>query len=501
MDSLEKISQNYLEKGIIPDNPGGWKVYPHSIHKLNKSVFFIAGFERQRLLIVIGNEELSRFRGEVFFINSIPAKKCLLTPDNAKAMMELFPFTRPSSMKGKPFSMGFGDRLGLASQGHLQLLRTHMNVFPVLAQQSMREITLTGRTYADVLASAVFAVFQEDWQGGYGADGDHLKTPDEIYNALDCGYTMITLDCSEHIYNIQDSRDVDAAYNRLPEDIKTHYENQYREKTFSIGDMQLNITADMLKSIVLIYHRAIDYAEKIYNEIIKNCKRSIDFEISIDETASSTSPEAHFIFANELINRSVDFVSMAPRFIGEFQKGIDYIGNLDEFEKDFIVHEKIARHFGYKLSIHSGSDKFSVFSIIGKYTKLNVHVKTAGTNWLEALRVIAIKDPSFFRRIYQFAIAHFIEAKAYYHISSDPSNLAPLDTVPDEKLVDLFDILEARQLLHITYGLLLQASLPEGSRIYYNRVYEILRLYEDDYYLALKKHLGHHIQEIQNGTV
>ena len=148
--------------------------------------------------------------------------------------MALFPFTAPASHSGtRPFTLGLGDRLGLASPGHIRAVRGR-NVFPVLAQQSIRELKLTGRTYEEVLAAAAFAVFQEDWRGGYGADGDHLKTAEEIRYALNCGFTMITLDCSEQI-----DQDVQELCRRcgqrclcgaLPEALRSHYEQKYAEQ-------------------------------------------------------------------------------------------------------------------------------------------------------------------------------------------------------------------------------------------------------------------------------
>ena len=99
---------------------------------------------------------------------------------------------------------------------------------------------------------------------------------------------------------------------------------------------------------------------------------------------------------------------MAPRFVGEFQKGIDYIGDLAEFEKQFAVHCAIARaRGGYKISIHSGSDKFSVYPAIGRHTGMRLHLKTAGTSWLQAVRVIARTNPPLFRRMLARAIAWF----------------------------------------------------------------------------------------------
>ena len=105
------------------------------------------------------------------------------------------------------------------------------------------------------------------------------------------------------------------------------------------------------------------------------------------------------------------------------------------FAREFAVHAAIAEHFGYKLSIHSGSDKFSVFPIIGAGTAGRVHVKTAGTNWLEALRVVARVDAAFFRELHAWARAHFAEATRLIHVNTNPHNAATLIQYHDRQAV------------------------------------------------------------------
>ena len=92
---------------------------------------------------------------------------------------------------------------------------------------------------------------------------------------------------------------------------------------------------------------------------------------------------------------AVSWTGLAPRFPGRFEKGVDYIGDVDAFEADVAIHAAIARQFGpYKLSIHSGSDKFSIYGIAASQTEGLLHVKTAGTSYLEALRVVALRSPA-----------------------------------------------------------------------------------------------------------
>ena len=117
--------------------------------------------------------------------------------------------------------------------------------------------------------------------------------------------------------------------------------------------------------------------------------------MSVDETDTPTSAEEHYFIANELLRRDVPVVSLAPRFVGKFQKGRLH-GDSAEFETELAKHAAIMHHFNnYKLSIHTGSDKFSIYSIINQHTNGRVHVKTAGTSHLEALRHQPHRHPAF----------------------------------------------------------------------------------------------------------
>ena len=223
------------------------------------------------------------------------------------------------------------------------------------------------------------------------------------------------------------------------------------------------VFSDMaFKRMCLIYDRAIDYAAEIYRRFFIN-SRPCDFEVSIDETATPTSPAQHFFVASELTARGIRPASIAPRFCGEFQKGIDYIGDLLQFEEEFAMHAAIARHFGYKLSIHSGSDKFSIFPIVGKYTRGHFHVKTTGTSWLVAMRIIAVHEPVLYREIHAYALSVFTEARRYYQVTADLNRIPPITSLPDDQLPDLFLQGDARQLIYITYGSILSAANPDGS--------------------------------------
>ena len=464
-------------------NYSGFEVYEKSIHQVQDESpveIFMAKNEDEDFLVL--SKLLPGFSGE-------PAAggkfKAALTHENAKALRKLFPFTAPSRVLNKNRSFGLGDRLGIATPGHIKLFEQY-DVYPVFAQQSIRELNLTNRTYNNVLDAATFAVFRENFQKEWGADGDHLKTEQDIKYALDLGFTMITLDCSEHIKNNVTEENAPP----LPEKFKTKYSG----KQFDIGEgITLSFSENELKVIAAIYSDAIDFAAAIYGSFLKDGKHNADFEISIDETAAPTTPLQHYFVARELIDAGVSFATIAPRFCGEFQKGIDYIGDITQFEKEIQIHAAIARHFNYKLSIHSGSDKFSVFPLIGKECRGNFHVKTAGTNWLEAMRVIAQTDPVLYREVHLYALAAFDEARKYYHVTTDIAKIPDINSLADSELPKLFENNDARQLIHITYGLILGKKNSDDSFTFRDKLYRIWRRNEGMYAQALERHIGKHL--------
>jgi hypothetical protein len=189
--------------------------------------------------------------------------------------------------------------------------------------------------------------------------------------------------------------------------------------------------------------------------------------------------------------------SLAPRFIGEFQKGIDYRGDLKTFREQFYQHSLIAEYYGnYKISIHSGSDKFSVFPDIGKLATGGIHLKTAGTSWLEAMRLISQKSPALYREMHQFAISAFPEATKLYVVTTDLGRIPKLENLKDGELPMLLEKEDSRQLLHITYGFLLNARDREDKPLFRNRFFNALNQYEEDYWSLLEKHIGNHLASL-----
>jgi len=447
------------------------KILEKSLNSIGATALYMAKDCDKTVLIITGQDKCG-FKAEDTGDGKFRAE---LTHENAVVLRKHFPWTAPVKGLQKFMSFGFGDRLGIASPAHIELIK-NKDIFPFLAQQSIRELNLTKRTYDDVLDAATFAVFREGYKKGYGADGDHLKTAEEIENALSLGFTMITLDCSEHIKG-------GAVFEG---EIPQKYSDKYLNVKYDIEGIPIIFTKEELGACIAVYEDAISFAAKIYNDFFASGKYNADLEISIDETETSTTPLQHYFVARELLDSGVVFSTIAPRFCGEFQKGIDFIGDIAQFEKEINVHAAITRSLGYKLSIHSGSDKFSVFPVIKKACRGNLHLKTSGTNWLEAMRVVAAKDPALYREIHKYALTVFDEAKKYYHVTADISEIHDVAALKNEELPMLFDNDDNRQLMHITYGFILG--------VYKDKLYALWQKYEDDYRSALVKHIGKHLE-------
>ena len=476
---------------MLPDRTHAetYGIYPKSIFEIEKLWIMMASIDHQDYLIISG-EGQEAFTGE-----DLGYIKAPLTHENANVVRSLLPFTKARKVLHEKRSFGLGDRLGIAGDGHLRVFERY-DAYPILAQQSIRELNLTQRTYEDVMDAATFAVLRNGFTRGFGADGDHLKTKEDIEYALGLGFTMLTLDCSDHIRN-----DVlDMSFETLKKQVtlsETH-KDRYLKASFEVEGSTIEFDEEELMRCELIYGKAIEYTIEIYNTYIKD-KNTANFELSIDETATPTTPTQHFFVANELYEAGVSLDTMAPRFVGEFQKGVDYIGDLNAFEKELDIHAKIARRFGYKLSIHSGSDKFSIFTLVGKYTKGNFHVKTAGTNWLEAMKVVAMKDPSLYRQIHAYALSMFDTASKFYHVTTNINNIPMLDDLEVKDLPKLFENNDARQLIHITYGYILNDKDEKGVYRFKNQLYDLWAKEKETYADALDKHIGKHLELLYKG--
>lgn len=469
-----------------------YKIPSASIHELGNAVVMIGrDAECKKLLLLAPTARMlpDGFAGELLPLPDGVLLRCPCNAVNAAALRQHFPWTRPVSLRRIRTSIGCGDRLGLASAGHIAAIRK-FQASPVLAQQSKRELNMTGRTFQNVVDDAVYLVFEADFRSGWGADGDHLKTIEDIDVALDAGMPMITLDLSD-VMNADagnwDEATIHAAFEKLDAELRNRIESEYAGQTFINGECAVPLDRLTARRCAVMYTAAIDFAEKVYLHLTKKCGEDFDLEISIDETTSPTLPSHHFYMIRELRRRNVIISSLAPRFIGEFQKAVDYIGDVEEFERQFKVHAQIARANGnYKISIHSGSDKFAVYPAIGRETDHYLHLKTAGTSWLVAVELLAEKEPALYRKMHQAALENFDAMLKLYHITADINRIPSLESLSDAELPQLMTQPDARQLLHITYGPILTGPLREE---FFAAMHKHAEAYSD----AVEKHFDKHL--------
>ncbi len=422
-----------------------------------------------------------------------------LSHENAEALRHEIVWLRPA-LVGLRTSLGLGDRLGLATPGHIRAVRG-TGVAPVLAQQSIREMTRTRRMPDEVMDAATWGVFQEGYRDGFGADADHLKTPADIDATAAAGFTMFTIDPGDHVNDAADTLDataLDAALASVPwDDLETtrkDAERRFAGKTFDLGELRLTCSAEAVARAAAKYGAAAVHTVRMHRHLAAVMgDRPFELEMSVDETASPTSAVEHYYVASELARLGVRPVSLAPRFVGDFEKGVDYKGDVGELERTFRQHVAIARTLGpYKISIHSGSDKFRVYAVAARCADGLVHVKTAGTSYLEAVRTIAAVEPDFFREILAFAFERWNEDRATYHVSASPAKVKQPDAMSDAELPGVLDTFDGRQLLHVTFGSILTSVNPDGTWRFRNRFYEALQSHEEEYYAALARHLGRH---------
>jgi hypothetical protein len=416
-------------------------------------------------------------------------------------MRALIQWLRPRPL-GQVASVGLGDRLGLATPGHIRALRAYPGPAPALAQQSVRELERTGRSMEEVLASATFGALAEGWRTGFGADADHLKTNADIEAAAAAGFTTFTADPIDLVPalpadapggSIRDAfeRSPWDALEDRPADFRTRYPAQLKTEG---GDIRL--PTESLVAAAARFGPAVAHLAAMYRRLTAvTGEREVEFEIAVDEIAHPTTVVDHIYLATELRRLGVRWASFAPRFVGTFEKGADYIGEPQAFDADVGLHAAVARHFGpYKLSLHSGSDKFAIHEGFARETNGIAHLKTSGTSYLEALRTVASVNPDLLRKIWRVARSAYATARGSYHVSASVDRVPDPDGTPDDGLADLLDQRDARQILHVTYGAVLQH--PETATDGADPGEELrvtLWTHRERYWSDLTDHIGRHL--------
>jgi tagaturonate epimerase len=424
------------------------------------------------------------------------------SPRNAAALRSRLPWLRPVPL-GLRTSAGFGDRTGLATPGHVRAIRAAGGrIAPVFAQQSMREMTRIGRSASDVIDDAMWGVFREGWCGGYGSDADHLKTTADIDVCVAAGFTGVTVDPGAFVRSEADAAsaaDLQAALASLPwdrlEDTEPGFVRRYLDRVFDVDGHTIRFDRLSMARAAVKYGQAVAHVVTMFRHLVHVAAEGrFELEVSVDETDTPTTPAEHFYVASELKRLGVAWVGLAPRFVGRFEKGVDYIGDLAEFERDLALHAAIARHMGpYKLSLHSGSDKFAIYPAAARETRGLVHLKTAGTSYLEALRTVADVDPGLFREMYAFSRDRYESDRATYHVSATLDRAPLAGSIPERELPRLLDQFDARQILHVTFGSVLSATTDTGRKRFSDRFMALLAEHREQYAAHLEAHFRRHL--------
>jgi hypothetical protein len=344
------------------------------------------------------------------------------------------------------YSIGIGDRFGKEGVAQLRALQKASGTFsPVpVWNKSFREHSLIGTTPDDVRAEANQAVRQAGWKGAYYVDADHvgIRTVEAFLGSSD----FFTLDVADFI-------GVSA-----PEEAIASF---VREMTPFLGALRIpgvettfDVTTDALHKIGRQYLNAVNEAGHIYRYVAA-AKGSDTFvvEVSTDEAPDPQLPFELFFILGALARERVPVQTIAPKFSGKFLKGIDYVGDVQtferEFEADLLVIEHAKRVFGLpptlKVSVHTGSDKFSLYPTIRRALVRNdvgLHLKTAGTTWLEEVIGIALSGArglGVAKHIYAKAHGRFDElCKPYATVVEIDRSKLPAPSEVDDWTADQF---------------------------------------------------------------
>ncbi len=331
------------------------------------------------------------------------------------------------------YSIGTGDRFAHQAKAQLQAcvqaLESGVEVVPVW-NKSNREHMIIGSEPSSARQAADAAVKALNWKLPYFLDADHITiaTVDRFIAPCD----FFTIDVADFIGQAPVSADVDAFVARHPE---------------LLGSIQLagvdeafEITKQDLRQAAQKFLAAVKKAGEVYRKIL-SAKGAGNFipEVSMDETDRAQSPVELLIILAAIADEGIPVQTIAPKFSGRFNKGVDYVGNVDQFDREFGLDiaaiDYAIKQFGLpanlKLSVHSGSDKFSIYSSIYSNMKrfnVGVHLKTAGTTWLEELIGLAEAGGdglALAKEIYAEAFAHREELCAPYAtvIDIDPAKL------------------------------------------------------------------------------
>lgn len=459
------------------------------------------GAERRLQLSAETAEALTGFEGETRAEDGRHVLTGPLSTVNALALQERFPSLRPQLIGGHRVSVGTGDRTGLATPGQARAFADHPGVMPVLAQQSIREMDRLGRSARSVMDDAVFGLVDAGWDRGFGADCDHIKSTEGIDRGLEAGFTTFTLDPGDFVADVTAGVDR-AAAEALPwDDLEDTLEGvlaRYVGRSIDVGVEQIEVTEQDVLTAVVKYGRAVAEMMRLYRYLVENAKHEVEAEFAVDETAWLTTFFEHYYMASELTRLGATWFSFAPRYVDGFEKGLDFLGNREELRTNLEAHHAISEQFGgYKISLHSGSDKFSIYDLCVEATGGHVHLKTSGTSYLCGVEIIARHDQELFARIWDISRAAYAKARASYQVSAHedrtPESLEGVD------LVELIHSDDARQILHVGYGDSLNATDADGESIH-DRFLAVVGAHQDEHTELVAVHIGKHLGPFESAA-
>lgn len=293
-------------------------------------------------------------------------------------------------LKIEKITFGMGDRFAHQAKAQLQACvqasEQGANVTPVW-NKSHREHSIVGSQPPSVLAAAEIAIRELGWTQPFYIDADHINI--DIVDGYTSCSDFFTIDVADSIGKPTDPKQLEKFLDRHPELIGS----------IEVAglDAPIQATRDEIAGIAGKYLEATAEAGRIYRHILA-AKGEGNFitEVSMDETDNPQTPPELLVILAALADENVPLQTIAPKFTGRFNKGVDYVGDIEQFEKEF--NEDLAviayaiQQYGLpetlKLSVHSGSDKFSIYAPIRRAlqaTGAGLHIKTAGTTWLEEL--------------------------------------------------------------------------------------------------------------------
>ncbi|GHO83104.1 tagaturonate epimerase family protein [Dictyobacter formicarum] len=467
-----------------------------SVTKRDDTIYALVNCEKPGECQLLVRGVTTDFEGDTLADGSLIGP---LSAYNAAVLRQRLPWLQPAVL-GLQTSAGFGDRLGIATPGHVLATRG-TGVAPIYAQQSVRENSRTGRTPQQVVDDAMWGVFHAGWQEPWGADADHLKTLEDIPPFVDAGYTFYTIDPGDYVDDAVETDDAETLRHKVEQlpwaDLQTTLAetSERYQRAFELDDRTLTFTQEDLYKALAKYGGAVAHTARMARRLQQlQGQRPFEMEMSVDETGTTTALLEHFYIAAELKRLQVPFVSLAPRFVGRFEKGVGYIGDIAELTQNIGGHASIMRYFdnSYKLSLHTGSDKFEVYPLAMQATGGLVHLKTAGTSYLEALRLIASVDRPLFREIWDFTRDHYENDRRTYHVSAVLDETLPAERLTDEQLPELLNQFAPRQILHVTFGSVLDTYGTDLQRILHANL--------PGYYGYIQRHFDKHLAPFKQST-